>query len=204
MAGNFAFTLLAEAGPGSKALSMISGRGFRTAPEESSTPLHHQVVLVRRDAQGSTSPRSAASRVSRPPLRHREGVVATPAPPILRRSRTWGSPLIQQNSYFPGPYGRGRLRASELCEHARGPSAPRPLCRGQQHQRSPAQGRARPSPLSAWAARTWLSRRRFTLFVHPEPVGLVPGLDLGVGAELVHLLAAAGVASRRPRPAIRN
>ena len=32
------------------------------------------------------------------------------------------------------------------------------------------------------------------LLVHAEPVGLVPGLDLGVGAELVHLLAAAGIA----------
>ena len=77
---------------------MISGSWFRTAPEESSTPLHTRSYWSAVMVSGSISPRSAFSRTSRPPLGMEKGLWQNSSSPDSSPISYMGKSTIQQNS----------------------------------------------------------------------------------------------------------
>ena len=98
MAGKRAFTSSSPRRTNSKAFTMISGSWFRTAPEESSTPLHTRSYWSAVMVRGSISPRSAFSRVSRPPLGMEKGLWQNSSSPLSSPISYMGKSTIQQNS----------------------------------------------------------------------------------------------------------
>ena len=86
------------------------------------------------------------------------------------------------------------LRARELYEHARALLRRALIAGGEQDQRPRLEAEAGLHRVGDGLHELGYAADDLALFVHAEPVGLAAGLDLGVGAELVYLLAAAGIA----------
>ena len=99
MAGNLAFTSSSPRRTSSKALIMISGSWFRTAPEESSTPLHTRSYWSAVMERGSISPRSALSSTSRPPEGMENGLWQNSSSPDSSPISYMGKSTIQQKAY---------------------------------------------------------------------------------------------------------
>ena len=76
-----------------KAFSITSGRWLRTAPEESSTPLHTTSYWYAR-----ISPGSLLSRASRPPWGIENGLWEKSQPPVSGLRSYMGKSTIQQNA----------------------------------------------------------------------------------------------------------
>ena len=77
---------------------MISGSWLRTAPELSSTPLQTRSYWSAVMVSGSSSPRSAASIVSMPPLGIENGLWQNSSSPLSSPISYIGKSTIQQNS----------------------------------------------------------------------------------------------------------
>ena len=77
---------------------MISGSWFRTAPEESSTPLHTRSYWSAVMVRGSISPRSARSSTSSWPLGMEKGLWQNSNWPDSSPISYMGKSVIQQNS----------------------------------------------------------------------------------------------------------
>ena len=77
---------------------MISGSWFRTAPEESSTPLHTRSYWKAVMDRGSTSPAAAFFRISSPPLGMEKGLWQNSKSPDSSPISYMGKSTIQQNS----------------------------------------------------------------------------------------------------------
>ena len=98
MAGNFFFTSSSPRRTSSKALTMISGSWLRTAPLDSSTPLHTRSYWSAVMVRGSISPRSALSSTSIPPAGMEKGLWQNSSSPDSSPISYMGKSTIQQNS----------------------------------------------------------------------------------------------------------
>ena len=77
---------------------MISGSWFRTAPEESSTPLQTRSYWSAMMSSGLISPRSAFKSVSMPPVGIENGLWQNSSSPDSSPVSYIGKSTIQQNS----------------------------------------------------------------------------------------------------------
>ena len=78
---------------------MISGSWLRTAPEDSSTPLHTRSYWSAVMVRGSISLLMAFSMVSSPPLGMEKGLWQNSSSPLSSPISYMGKSTIQQNSY---------------------------------------------------------------------------------------------------------
>ena len=93
---------------------MISGSWFRTAPEDSSTPLHTRSYWSAVMVRGSISPARPSSALPGRRRAWRRGCGRIPARRIPPRSRTWGSPRSSRIRSAPVSMWLGHRRCPAL------------------------------------------------------------------------------------------